>query len=173
MSEMTELSPTQCQEYLERGGVGRLAFLTPGGLRIVPLNFCTNADAIVFRTVADSELGTYGEGAEAVFEIDEIDHEAETGWSCGGLRPGRATFGGRRGVGHPRLAQPHALERRPPQLPPEAAVDPTHRASSGRYLPVIVERRATQGLSASARTSLTARSVRGECSVPLRRVLDR
>ena len=81
MNEMTELSPTQCREYLERGGVGRLAFPTPGGLRIVPLNFCTNGDAVVFRTVADSELGTYGEGAEAVFEIDEIDHEAQEGWS--------------------------------------------------------------------------------------------
>ena len=81
MSEMTELSPTECQEYLGRGGVGRLAFLTPHGLRMVPLNFSTNADAIVFRTVAGSELGVHGEGAEAVFEIDEIDHEAETGWS--------------------------------------------------------------------------------------------
>jgi len=81
MSEMTELSATQCREYLDRGGVGRLAFPTPDGLRIVPLNFCTNADAIVFRTVADSELGTYGEGVDAVFEIDEIDHEAEAGWS--------------------------------------------------------------------------------------------
>jgi hypothetical protein len=47
----------------------------------VPLNFATNGDAIAFRTVAGSELGRYGEGAEAVFEIDEIDHEAETGWS--------------------------------------------------------------------------------------------
>jgi hypothetical protein len=61
--------------------VGRLAFVTPKGLRIVPLNFATNADAIVFRTVADSELGTYGEGAEAVFEIDDVDHAAELGWS--------------------------------------------------------------------------------------------
>jgi uncharacterized protein len=81
MNEMTELSSTECREYLDRGGVGRLAFLTPKGLRVVPLNYCTNADAIVFRTVPDSELGTYGEGAEAVFEIDEIDHEAEAGWS--------------------------------------------------------------------------------------------
>ena len=81
MNVMIELSPTECQEYLDRGGIGRLAFPTPKGLRIVPLNYCTNADAVVFRTVPDSELGTYGEGAEAVFEIDEIDHEAEAGWS--------------------------------------------------------------------------------------------
>ena len=81
MSEMTELDQAECREHLERGGVGRLAFLTPDGLRMVPLNFSTNGDAIAFRTVAGSELGRYGEGAEAVFEIDEIDHEAETGWS--------------------------------------------------------------------------------------------
>ena len=81
MSDMIELSAAECRERLDLGGVGRLAFSTPGGLRIVPLNFATNGNAIVFRTVAGSELGTYGEGAEAVFEIDEIDHEAEQGWS--------------------------------------------------------------------------------------------
>lgn len=81
MSDMIELSPAECQERLERGGVGRLAFNTPKGLRIVPLNYTTNGNAVVFRTVADSELGIYGEGADAVFEIDEIDHEAEQGWS--------------------------------------------------------------------------------------------
>ncbi len=81
MNEMIELSVAECQDHLERGGVGRLAFITPKGLRIVPLNFASNPGVIVFRTVADSELGTYGEGAEAVFEIDEIDHVAEQGWS--------------------------------------------------------------------------------------------
>jgi len=81
MNEMIELSLAECREYLDRGGVGRLAFVTPKGLRIVPLNYATNANAIVFRTVPDSELGTYGEGVEAVFEIDEIDHESESGWS--------------------------------------------------------------------------------------------
>lgn len=81
MKEIIELSAAECREYLDRGGVGRLAFVTPKGLRIVPLNFATNRDVIAFRTVPDSELGTYGEGAEAVFEIDEINHSAEQGWS--------------------------------------------------------------------------------------------
>jgi uncharacterized protein len=81
MSEMIELSTHECREHLNRGTMGRLAFSTPNGLRIVPLNYATNGDVIAFRTVADSELGTYGEGAEAVFEIDEVDHAAEQGWS--------------------------------------------------------------------------------------------
>ena len=81
MKEIIELTAAECREYLDRGGVGRLAFVTPKGLRIVPLNFATNRDVIAFRTVPDSELGTYGEGAEAVFEIEEINHTAEQGWS--------------------------------------------------------------------------------------------
>lgn len=81
MSELIELSDAECREYLARGGVGRLAFLTPKGLRIVPLNYVTNPDVIAFRTSRDSELAAFGEGAEAVFEIDEIDHENERGWS--------------------------------------------------------------------------------------------
>jgi nitroimidazol reductase NimA-like FMN-containing flavoprotein (pyridoxamine 5'-phosphate oxidase superfamily) len=81
VTEIIELSLDECREHMDRGGVGRLAFITPKGLRIVPLNFSTNGDAIEFRTLPNSELGRYGEGAEAVFEIDEIDHEAELGWS--------------------------------------------------------------------------------------------
>lgn len=81
MSRLVELTSQECQEHLERGGIGRLAFVTPDGLRIVPLNFTTNGAAVVFRTVPDSELGRYGEGAEAVFEIDGVDDEAEEGWS--------------------------------------------------------------------------------------------
>ena len=78
---MIELSAGECRTLLRPGGVGRLAFLTPGGLRMVPLNFAANESVIVFRTLADSELGRYGEGAEAVFEADEVDPATETGWS--------------------------------------------------------------------------------------------
>jgi nitroimidazol reductase NimA-like FMN-containing flavoprotein (pyridoxamine 5'-phosphate oxidase superfamily) len=81
VTEIIELSLDECREHMDRGGVGRLAFITPRGLRVVPLNFSTNGDAVEFRTTPDSELGRYGEGAEAVFEIDEIDDEAEVGWS--------------------------------------------------------------------------------------------
>ena len=81
MSEMVELSRAECLQHLEPGGVGRLAFVTPLGLRIVPLNFTTNPDVVVFRTEPDSELARYGEGAEAAFEIDEIDATTERAWS--------------------------------------------------------------------------------------------
>lgn len=81
MVEMIELDGDECLALLQRGGVGRLAFLTPGGLRVVPLNYTTNPGVIAFRTTGDSELGRHGEGAQAVFEIDEIDNATEQGWS--------------------------------------------------------------------------------------------
>jgi nitroimidazol reductase NimA-like FMN-containing flavoprotein (pyridoxamine 5'-phosphate oxidase superfamily) len=81
MNRMTVLTDAECRDHLEPGGVGRLAFVTSEGLRMVPLNFASNRSVLVFRTLADSELGRYGEGAEAVFEVDEIDEATETGWS--------------------------------------------------------------------------------------------
>jgi hypothetical protein len=45
------------------------------------LNYGANADVIAFRTLAGSELGRYGEGAEAAFEIDGVDEATEQGWS--------------------------------------------------------------------------------------------
>ena len=81
MAEMIELGRDECLALLQRGGVGRLAFSTPDGLRVVPLNYTTNPGVIAFRTTGDSELGRHGEGADAVFEIDEIDNESEQGWS--------------------------------------------------------------------------------------------
>ena len=81
MKDIVELSPAECRSRLEGGHVGRLAFVTPHGLRLLPMNYAANRDVIVFVTLPDSDLGTHGEGAEAVFEIDEIDEEGEQAWS--------------------------------------------------------------------------------------------
>lgn len=89
MNQMVELSVAECRELLDAGGVGRLAFLTPDGLRMVPLNFSVNRSVIVFRTLPDSELGRHGEGAEAIFETDAVDPATETGWSV--VAAGRLT----------------------------------------------------------------------------------
>ena len=81
MRQIVELSPVECRSRLDTTHVGRLAFLAPDGLRMVPMNYAMNGDVIVFVTAPDSHLATHGEGAEAVFEIDEIDAEGEQAWS--------------------------------------------------------------------------------------------
>ena len=81
MKEPMELGAEECRELLTAGVIGRLAFVTPAGPRIVPLNYTTLDDAIVIRTTPYSEVARYAVGTEAAFEIDELNHQRQTGWS--------------------------------------------------------------------------------------------
>ncbi|HET8603381.1 MAG TPA: pyridoxamine 5'-phosphate oxidase family protein [Marmoricola sp.] len=76
-----ELTTEECLDQLSAGTVGRVAFSTPGGLRMVPVNYAVFEGAIVVRTSSYSELGTYAAGTAVAFEIDELDVERRTGWS--------------------------------------------------------------------------------------------
>jgi len=90
MSEPLELGVEECLELLSGGVVGRVAMSTPGGPRIVPLNYAMYKDAIVFRTMPYSELGTYGWNTDLAFEIDHLDYEKHQGWSVVAI--GRASL---------------------------------------------------------------------------------
>ncbi len=76
-----EMTVEECLELLHANIIGRVALVTPGGPRIVPLNYAMHGEAIVFRTAPYSELGTYGPDSELAFEIDHIDYEHHQGWS--------------------------------------------------------------------------------------------
>lgn len=76
-----DLTAEECHHLLGTRGVGRVALTTPTGTRIVPVNYAVYGDAIVFRTAAHGELGTYGPNSSAVFEIDNLDHIQRQGWS--------------------------------------------------------------------------------------------
>jgi nitroimidazol reductase NimA-like FMN-containing flavoprotein (pyridoxamine 5'-phosphate oxidase superfamily) len=55
--------------------------VAPSGPRIVPLNYALIDGTIVLRTSPYSELAQHGIGKAAAFEIDEVDHTRQTGWS--------------------------------------------------------------------------------------------
>lgn len=76
-----ELTTDECLDRLCAGEVGRIAFSTPGGVRIVPVNYSVFAGAIVLRTSSYSELGSYAADSQVAFEIDRLDAEDRTGWS--------------------------------------------------------------------------------------------
>ena len=76
-----ELSHQECLELLYTELVGRVAFHTRHGTRIVPVNYAIVDDAIVWRTAAYSELATFGHHVEGAFEVDHFDHDARQGWS--------------------------------------------------------------------------------------------
>lgn len=88
MTEPAELSGIQCLELLERHGVGRVAFSTPMGPRIVPVRFALDGAEIVFWTAPYSEVGTYAPGEEVAFEVDDIDAAGHSG--CSVVALGRA-----------------------------------------------------------------------------------
>lgn len=81
MPESRELDRQECERLLRAGVVGRIAFSTPEGPHIVPVNYSVVDDTIVVRTSAYSLLGTYGRNAMLAFEVDHMDHDRHVGWS--------------------------------------------------------------------------------------------
>lgn len=81
MSEPLELTVRECVDLLSEGVIGRIAMTTPGGPRIVPVNYSVNGSAIIIRTSPYSELATYGPTNQAAFEIDHFDCNTHQGWS--------------------------------------------------------------------------------------------
>jgi hypothetical protein len=92
----TPLAPTlepmrrdECKKLIESGSVGRIAYDGADGLVVVPVNYCTLGELIVFRTAADSAVAQY-DLAPIAFELDAFDQGMHDGWSVlvnGTVRP--------------------------------------------------------------------------------------
>ncbi len=74
------LSPDECFELLETGGVGRVGFMAADGVMILPVNFAVAGKTIVFRTAPDTLLAVYA-NAPVSFEADWVDEARQEGWS--------------------------------------------------------------------------------------------
>ena len=74
------LSPVECFDLLEPGGVGRVAFNSAGEIMILPVNFAVTGKTIIFRTAPDSLLALYAD-AQVSFEVDRLDERLHEGWS--------------------------------------------------------------------------------------------
>src|SRR6266508_6107690 len=88
MSEQLQLSYGKCLELLTGGVVGRVGLCTPGGPRIVPVNYSVVDDAVVFRTQPYSLLGTYAWNTNLAFEVDHIEYDTHRAWSVVALGRG-------------------------------------------------------------------------------------
>ena len=90
MHTTLDLSRDDCARLLRAGVAGRVAVGTPTGPHILPVNYAVDGESVLVRTTAYSLLGTYGRDAQVCFEVDQLDHELERGWSVA-VR-GRAAF---------------------------------------------------------------------------------
>ena len=74
------LSPVECFDLLEPGGIGRVAFTSAGEIMMLPVNFAMTRKTIVFRTAPDTLLAVYAD-AKVSFEADRFDDTLHEGWS--------------------------------------------------------------------------------------------
>jgi nitroimidazol reductase NimA-like FMN-containing flavoprotein (pyridoxamine 5'-phosphate oxidase superfamily) len=79
--ESHELSTQQCEALLSVGMIGRVAFSTPTGPHMLPVNYSVVDDAIIVRTSPYSLLGTHGRNTVVAFGVDGFEHGLERGWS--------------------------------------------------------------------------------------------
>ena len=74
------LSPVECFDLLEPGGIGRVAFTSAGEIMILPVNFAMTGKSIIFRTAPDTLLALHAD-AKVSFEADRLDDARHEGWS--------------------------------------------------------------------------------------------
>jgi uncharacterized protein len=75
------LDVEECMELLAAKSVGRIAYTTDAGPRILPVNYVLVNDCVIFRTVPDGEIFHHALSSVCAFEIDETDEFFESGWS--------------------------------------------------------------------------------------------
>ena len=79
--QLEALDVDECRQLLAGRHVGRLAYCTDSGPRIVPMNYALAGNTLVFRTGQDTEASRHLPGSLVAFEVDEIDEFLEAAWS--------------------------------------------------------------------------------------------
>lgn len=76
------LEPDDCRALLRTQEVGRVAWTSAtAGLLVLPVNYVTRGDLVVFRTSRESVLADLAEGRDVVFQVDDVDVETGNAWS--------------------------------------------------------------------------------------------
>lgn len=77
-----EIDEAECRELLAATTVGRVAFVSSRGLRLLPVNFRTDGAGVFFRTSRSNVLAELVDHVdEVVFETDHHDDLFQQGWS--------------------------------------------------------------------------------------------
>jgi nitroimidazol reductase NimA-like FMN-containing flavoprotein (pyridoxamine 5'-phosphate oxidase superfamily) len=75
------LDVDECVHLLTAHHVGRVAYCTESGPRVVPMNYALAGNTLAFRTGHDTEAARYLPGAPVAFEVDDIDEFLQAAWS--------------------------------------------------------------------------------------------
>ena len=80
LSTIENLSTEECWRLLASQQIGRLAVASDDGVRILPVNYLVDGDAIAIRSDANA-LVRFAPLHSVEFEVDHIDAEDGTGWA--------------------------------------------------------------------------------------------
>jgi nitroimidazol reductase NimA-like FMN-containing flavoprotein (pyridoxamine 5'-phosphate oxidase superfamily) len=76
------LTDAECVERLFAATVGRVAFVTPGGLQVIPVNVRSTGTSLMLNTSPGSSLSQLAEmGREVTLEVDEALTGSGQAWS--------------------------------------------------------------------------------------------
>jgi uncharacterized protein len=91
-SGMEILGKDECRLLLHQATIGRIVFTHQALPAIQPVNFVLHGEHIVLKASRTSRLATAAADAIVAFEVDDVDTEAQTGWSVVAVGPAhRAT----------------------------------------------------------------------------------
>ena len=93
-SHFAEIPTSRCKELLAGHKIGRVAWNSGDGPRIMPVTYQYRSGMVVFRTAPDGPLVSLRRRTPVAFEVDNIDEEHEKGWSV-------VVLGFSEGVTHP------------------------------------------------------------------------
>lgn len=79
--DLTPIDHERCLELLAEASFVRVAFVTPQGPTVLPVNHLFHDGALYFRTAPGSKLGTAAAGERVAVEADSGDDLTRTGWS--------------------------------------------------------------------------------------------
>lgn len=75
------LDEAECRKLLSQAVVGRVAWQSPVGINVLPVNYRIIDGRIVFHTSKAGPLAALLEPTSVGFQVDEIDSEAAVGWT--------------------------------------------------------------------------------------------
>ncbi len=80
-SRFAEIPTSRCNELLAQHKIGRVAWNSGDGPRIMPVTYQYRNGMVVFRTAPEGPLASLRRRTLVAFEVDDIDEEHEKGWS--------------------------------------------------------------------------------------------
>lgn len=75
------LDENECRKLLASGGVGRVAWQSPAGINVMPVNYRFIDGSVVFHTSENGSLASLLSPTQVAFQVDEIDSETAVGWT--------------------------------------------------------------------------------------------